>query len=53
MHLPWSVVLNLVKNLRETPRLEPWTPRLGVTQPNHYTTENLLIDDEQIKAIIE
>ena len=35
MHLPWSVVLNLVKSLRETPRLEPGTLRSGVLHPNH------------------
>ena len=45
MHSPWSVVLNLVKNLRETPRLEPSTLRLGVIHPNHYATKNLLIND--------
>ena len=50
MHSPWSVVLNLVKVSRETPRLEPGTLRLGVLHPNHYTTQNLPIIAKQIKA---
>ena len=50
MHSPWSVVLNLVKKVRETPRREPGTLRLGVLHPNHYTTLNLLLLLKQIKA---
>ena len=51
MHSPWSVVLNLVKKLRETPRLEPGTLRLGVLHSNHYTTQNLMVKIKQIKAV--